>query len=370
MRRKAVKSRGRDFAKWVMHQFNDFLVGECTSILDIAGGKGEVSYYIASHLLILESSSPPPCCIIIDPMPVSLSRQKTKDLIRKNAHLHRNTATYSHQSASTCSTNTNPTMISSPSVENSSENYTFEEWFQANENVVSRMPSYAGHFQPIEHFQLAMHLDADKRILWLDRLTLLDEAEREFGTDTYGTTDSSSSSSSSSSSGIDQVEGSASNMTGSSSSACTCKLNQISVPMQACQAARSALCSLDGLNIQHIQDYFNAELISSSKLSHLVLSSDKKPPSTLLLGFHPDEPTADIVDMALQYSLPFVVVPCCVFPSKFSSRLLKDGAAVRSFEDFILYLKEKDNRIQECIIDVLLKPNNIALYMLPADFAK
>ena len=377
MRRKAVKTRGRDFAKWVMHQFNDFLAGECSTILDIAGGKGEVSYYIASHLRLLSSSSPPPCCLVVDPMPISLSRQKTKDLIRKNAHRHVAKVTCDHQcdhqsSSKEASTSDASVQSSvSPSITTRiSENFTsFEEWFQANTKVVSRMPSYAGHFQPIEHFQLAMHLQADKRVLWLDRVTLLDEAERVFG-DSSNNSNNSNNSKNSNSSSADQTEVTICDNFIEKQNICTC--NQISVPMYTCQAARSALASLDELDIQHIQDYFNAELIST-KLSHLLHNSndnnsDKKlSSSTLLLGFHPDEPTADIVDMALQYSMPFVVVPCCVFPSKFSSRVLKNGLAVRSFDDFILYLKEKDDRIRECVIEELLKPNNIALYMLPDD---
>jgi hypothetical protein len=374
LRRKAVKSRGRDFAKWVMHQFNDFLTEECTTILDIAGGKGEVSYYIASHLLQREesssssSSSLPPhrcCCTIIDPMPVSLSRQKTKDLIRKNTHhAYVSKGSCNHQSVSNIVA-TDATSRTT-STHNTANTASFEEWFQANETVVSRMPSYAGHFQPIEHFQLAMHLNADKRVLWLDRLSMLDEGEREFGIEKSDGVPSESKSNRDDDDSINGDVKVTANSDINEEEMCSC--NQISVPMIACQAARAALCSLDELNIQHIQDYFNEDLIKS-KLSY-VLGHSNRGPTTFLLGFHPDEPTADIVDMALRYSMPFVVVPCCVFPSKFSSRVLKNGAAVRSFEDFILFLKEKDARIHECTIDVLLKPNNIALYMRSSDFAQ
>eukprot|EP00966_Prymnesium_polylepis_P166254 3843148-Prymnesium_polylepis.1 len=60
-----------------------------------------------------------------------------------------------------------------------------------------------------------------------------------------------------------------------------------------------------------------------------------------LLGLHPDEATEAIVDAALKYGRPFAVLPCCVFPSAFPTRLLGDGSVVRSYKQFCTYLLEK-----------------------------
>ena len=379
MRRRAVKGRGREFAKWVLETFKDFFSsGNCKMVWDIAGGKGEVSYYIANQLLLQKEAESSllqvPDIIIIDPMPVSLSRQKTKDLIRKNAHVFKEKKTCElHSLESQLSI----TPDSASSTTNSSAISGFrgncEEWHRANEIVVSRMPSYAGHFQPVEHFELALHINQDKRVLWLDRVTLLDEAEKDFGSvsSPITTTSVTSGPEKDDSNGQPVAALHGDKMNGICPS---CNFNETSVPIHVCRAAQSALRSISDINIQHIQDYFNDELISNTLtplLSRTVgnnIAGEPSNPSTILLGFHPDEPTADIVDTAIRYSLPFVVVPCCVFPTVFSSRVLKNGASVRSFDDFIQFLKEKDDRIQECIIDSLLKPNNIALYMRPDDF--
>ena len=58
--------------------------------------------------------------------------------------------------------------------------------------------------------------------------------------------------------------------------------------------------------------------------------------------------TEAIVDVALKYKKPFVVVPCCVFPNFFQQRMLveDDGRVVRvrSYEQFCRYLVQKDER--------------------------
>jgi hypothetical protein len=67
--------------------------------------------------------------------------------------------------------------------------------------------------------------------------------------------------------------------------------------------------------------------------------------SSVVIGMHPDEATEHIVDEALKVGKPFAVVPCCVFPSLFRERRLFNGKTVRSLEQFIQYLLEKDTGI-------------------------
>eukprot|EP00756_Hemistasia_phaeocysticola_P052566 Hpha_TRINITY_DN27820_c0_g1::TRINITY_DN27820_c0_g1_i1::g.194065::m.194065 len=70
----------------------------------------------------------------------------------------------------------------------------------------------------------------------------------------------------------------------------------------------------------------------------------------LLLGFHPDEATEPLVDLALALRRPFAVVPCCVFPSLFPQRRLH-GRQVRSHTDFCDYLQAKHPAIRRGALD-------------------
>lgn len=61
-----------------------------------------------------------------------------------------------------------------------------------------------------------------------------------------------------------------------------------------------------------------------------------------------DEATEAIVNIALKFSKPFVVVPCCVFPNFFVNRMLNEGdgkqVKVRTHEQFCRYLHQMDKR--------------------------
>lgn len=69
--------------------------------------------------------------------------------------------------------------------------------------------------------------------------------------------------------------------------------------------------------------------------------------SSMLVGLHPDEPTEDILDMALQYGKNVAIVPCCVFPCFFPLRTLSDGRFVNTYEEFLEYLLLKDDRLRK-----------------------
>jgi hypothetical protein len=68
--------------------------------------------------------------------------------------------------------------------------------------------------------------------------------------------------------------------------------------------------------------------------------------SSICIGLHPDECTEDILDVALRYGKPVAIVPCCVFAGFFPIRTLRCGTAVRSYEQFMQYLLEKDDRLR------------------------
>mmetsp|Transcript_15359 Transcript_15359/g.36822 ORF Transcript_15359/g.36822 Transcript_15359/m.36822 type:complete len:148 (+) Transcript_15359:40-483(+) len=126
--------------------------------------------------------------------------------------------------------------------------------------------------------------------------------------------------------------------------------------------------------------------------------------SLLLLGLHPDECTEDIVDAAIEHDLSFAIVPCCVFPDLFPTRRMlsrkevfsksdtkdtvvrhdesyyqnnkhtyphhpkseqnKNGTAnyvpVRSYNDFLQYLMDKDDGIR--MVSLPFEGKNTVLY--------
>jgi len=93
--------------------------------------------------------------------------------------------------------------------------------------------------------------------------------------------------------------------------------------------------------------------------------NEKWKKSSIVLGLHPDQATGSIVDCALEYSKPFAVVPCCVFPSLFPHRTLKNGEKVKTREQLILYLCEKDEKIQSMVIPSLPGPCNTVVFWNP-----
>lgn len=86
--------------------------------------------------------------------------------------------------------------------------------------------------------------------------------------------------------------------------------------------------------------------------------------SCLIIGLHADNATEAIVTAALEYRKPFVVVPCCVFPRLFCSRVIKgpDGREipVRTHPQFCQYLLRKDPRL---VMETLpFEGRNIAIW--------
>lgn len=104
--------------------------------------------------------------------------------------------------------------------------------------------------------------------------------------------------------------------------------------------------------------------------------------ASLIIGLHADGATEDIVDTAIRYNKPFVVVPCCVFPNLFRKRFISvrvDGGGtsslesdcdmkrvpVRTHEQFCQYLLEKDPRFRTEILP--FEGRNVAIFMCPPD---
>mmetsp|Transcript_3265 Transcript_3265/g.7749 ORF Transcript_3265/g.7749 Transcript_3265/m.7749 type:complete len:371 (+) Transcript_3265:127-1239(+) len=85
--------------------------------------------------------------------------------------------------------------------------------------------------------------------------------------------------------------------------------------------------------------------------------------SSMLVGLHPDEPTEDILDMALQYGKKVAIVPCCVFPCFFPLRRLADGRFVNTYDEFLEYLLLKDDRLRKH--NLPFQGRNTVIYLDP-----
>lgn len=90
----------------------------------------------------------------------------------------------------------------------------------------------------------------------------------------------------------------------------------------------------------------------------------------LIVGFHPDQATEATIDLALLLGIPFVVVPCCVFPSEFPDRTLS-GKRVRTHSEFLDYLCMKHCKIrkEKLPFSETETAKNVVLYMTKEDMA-
>ena len=121
---------------------------------------------------------------------------------------------------------------------------------------------------------------------------------------------------------------------------------------------RSDISSVLDSRVSQLQIYFTqqnaVENVDDSESG--LLSAIQN--ATLFIGMHADGAVEAIVDSAVHFSKPFVVVPCCVFPNLFHKRTItkqvknENGITetktvpVRSYEDFCQYLLDKDQRFR------------------------
>jgi hypothetical protein len=85
---------------------------------------------------------------------------------------------------------------------------------------------------------------------------------------------------------------------------------------------------------------------------------------SVIIGLHPDQPTEDILDVALLCDKPFAIIPCCVFPCFFPLRTLPCGSFVQSYDQFLEYLLLKDARLRRR--ELPFEGKNVVIY-LPLD---
>ncbi len=126
---------------------------------------------------------------------------------------------------------------------------------------------------------------------------------------------------------------------------------------------------------ESITDTNSASIACAGRVLDSSIARDLLKSSSLIVGFHPDEATEPCIDLALSQRIPFAVVPCCVFPTLFTSRVLKSGRPVRNYDQFIQFIKEKHPKIRQSVLDFgpggssgLIEPRNKVLFMLSSDY--
>ena len=91
--------------------------------------------------------------------------------------------------------------------------------------------------------------------------------------------------------------------------------------------------------------------------------------ATLAVGLHPDQAAGAIIQFALSRGLPFAVVPCCVFRNEFTERRLGDGTRVTNYETLCDWLQALGVGIKRTVIPGL-EGRNICLYRLAPERSK
>eukprot|EP00956_Cyclotella_meneghiniana_P022992 scaffold44120_cov66-Cyclotella_meneghiniana.AAC.5 len=72
----------------------------------------------------------------------------------------------------------------------------------------------------------------------------------------------------------------------------------------------------------------------------------------LIIGLHPDQAAGEIVEYALSKRIPWCIVPCCVYSQCFTKRKLKNGSLVKSYDDLVKWLCERDPRACVATLDI------------------
>ena len=86
--------------------------------------------------------------------------------------------------------------------------------------------------------------------------------------------------------------------------------------------------------------------------------------ASVWVGLHPDQALGDMVDLALALQKPFAVVPCCVYSRQYQSRKIGKGRPVKSYDDLVEWVRQKDKRIR--VSSLPFEGKNTVLFWDPA----
>lgn len=112
------------------------------------------------------------------------------------------------------------------------------------------------------------------------------------------------------------------------------------------------------LPYNQIIECFSEDSVISNEIQNSLIKS-----SSCLIGLHPDQPTVDIVKVALKFNKPFAIVPCCVFSSLYPNRRLPNGNTLKTTEDLCQYILSLNSSIQISFLP--FQGRNKILYYFP-----
>lgn len=87
---------------------------------------------------------------------------------------------------------------------------------------------------------------------------------------------------------------------------------------------------------------------------------------SIVVGMHADQATEHLVDFALRNNKPFAILPCCIYSRQFPTRLSSStGKLVTTYAQFIEYLLAKDPLGRIHAVELDFEGKNTLLYFVP-----
>jgi hypothetical protein len=86
---------------------------------------------------------------------------------------------------------------------------------------------------------------------------------------------------------------------------------------------------------------------------------------SLVVGMHADQATEHLVEFALRNNKPFAILPCCIYSKQFPTRMSSSGELVTTYAQFIEFLLAKDPLGRIRAVELDFEGKNVLLYFVP-----
>jgi len=115
-----------------------------------------------------------------------------------------------------------------------------------------------------------------------------------------------------------------------------------------------------GRNMNIIEDNNNNENYKEWSFNELKYLLEN---CSCVIGMHPDQAAEGIVDFSLRMKKPFALLPCCVYSKQFPKKKKSDGKHVTNYYDLIDHLKSKHPDIKTTKLP--FEGKNTVVYWIP-----
>jgi len=86
---------------------------------------------------------------------------------------------------------------------------------------------------------------------------------------------------------------------------------------------------------------------------------------SIIVGMHADQATEHLVEFALRNDKAFALLPCCIYSRQFPTRVSRTGELVTTYAQFVEYLIAKDPLGRIRAVELDFEGKNILLYYVP-----